>query len=191
MKIPYPIIFCILFCMITDIQSADIYRYIDSNGVMHFTDKPVSSDYSLYMKSNIQKKKVIRYDSKAYDIYIMEAADKYEIAFSLLKAVIKAESDFNPTAVSKKGAKGLMQIMPANFEHLNIYDPFNPRENIMGGTYYLKKLLNRFNGSVSLALAAYNAGPTPVEHYNNIPPYPETERYVKKVMDFYSAYKLM
>ncbi len=184
------IIFLSAFLFTTALH-ADIYRYIDSDGVMHFTDEPTSSDYTVFMKSSFPEKKTIQYDSKAFDIFILEASHEFDIAFELLKAVIKAESGFNPNAVSKKGAKGLMQIMPFNYKLLNIYDPFNPRENIMGGTLYLKKMLNRFNGSVSLALAAYNAGPSSVERYNTIPPYPETEQYVKKVMDYYSAYKLM
>ena len=86
--------------------------------------------------------------------------------YLLVKAIIKAESDFNPKAVSKKGAMGLMQIMPQNFQHLQIQNPFDPRENIMGGTRYFKYLYDRFDGKLALSLAAYNAGPTAVEHYN-------------------------
>jgi len=104
----------------------------------------------------------------------------------LLKALIKIESDFNPLAISHAGAKGLMQIMPENIKALNIKDPFDPWENIMGGARYLKQLLKRFNGELHLALAAYNAGPNAVESYQRIPPFKETEDFVKKVLEYYS-----
>ena len=108
----------------------------------------------------------------------------------LVKAIIKAESDFNPKAVSQKGAMGLMQIMPENFQHLDIEDPFDPRENIMGGTRYFRYLYDRFDGKLALSLAAYNAGPTAVDNYNKtIPPYRETEQYVQRVMDYYRIYQ--
>jgi soluble lytic murein transglycosylase len=108
----------------------------------------------------------------------------------LVKAIIKAESDFNPKAVSKKGAMGLMQIMPQNFQDLQIENPFDPRENIMGGTRYFKYLYDRFDGKLALSLAAYNAGPTAVDHYNkSIPPYKETEQYVERVLRYYRNYR--
>jgi soluble lytic murein transglycosylase len=103
--------------------------------------------------------------------------------------VIKVESDFNPEAVSKKGAKGLMQIMPDNFKSLAVKDPFNPSQNIMGGVLYLQRLLKRYEYKLPLVLAAYNAGPEAVDKYKNIPPYEETQNYVKKVMETYSQYK--
>jgi soluble lytic murein transglycosylase-like protein len=101
---------------------------------------------------------------------------------------MKADSDFDPRAVSEKGAKGLMQIMPFNFKALGIQDPFDPRENIMGGALYMRQLLDRFNGKVLLALAAYNAGAESVDRCNGIPPIPETENYVYKVMEFYELF---
>jgi soluble lytic murein transglycosylase-like protein len=101
---------------------------------------------------------------------------------------MKVESDFNSLAVSKKGAMGLMQIMPQNIKTLRIKDPFNPRENIMGGgTCYFKQLLNRFDGKIKLALAAYHAGPNNVDRYKRIPPFKETEDYVRRVMKYYYA----
>jgi len=99
--------------------------------------------------------------------------------------MIKVESNFNPRAVSRAGALGLMQIMPKNLKSLKIRDPFDPFQNIMGGTKYLKYLLNRFDDRLSLALAAYNAGPKRVEEHNRIPPFPETQNYVKKVTRYY------
>ena len=101
---------------------------------------------------------------------ITEASKSHGVSFSLLKALIKIESDFNPRAISNAGAIGLMQIMPENIKALNIKDPFDPWENIMGGTRYLKQLIGRFNGKLPMALAAYNAGPNIVDRYKRIPP---------------------
>jgi soluble lytic murein transglycosylase len=100
--------------------------------------------------------------------------------------LIKAESDFNPRAVSSAGAQGLMQLMPENIKSLNIKNPFDPRENIMGGAQYLKQLITRFGGKLPLALAAYNAGPGVVEQYQRVPPFRETENFVQQVMKFYT-----
>ena len=99
------------------------------------------------------------------------------------------ESDFNPTAVSKKGALGLMQIMPENCRALRVSDPFDPRQNIFGGTRYLRRQMDRYEGRLQLALSAYNAGPAAVDRYQNIPPYPETEEYVSKVLHYYRLIK--
>ena len=106
-------------------------------------------------------------------------SQQYGVSFPLLKAIIKAESDFDPRAVSKKGAKGLMQIMPENFKLLGIKDPFDPSQNIHAGARYFKQMYDRFKGKLALSLAAYNAGPTAVERYNTVPPYEETEEYVE------------
>lgn len=167
---------------------ADIYMYTDSQGVMHFTNVPTSSKYRVYIKEKTGTASH-SYNTDKYDDLISTAAKKYEVSFSLLKALIKTESDFDTWAVSKVGAKGLMQIMPENLKALDISDPFDPRENIMGGTRYLKQLIKRFNGKLTLALAAYNAGPKMVESYKRIPPFPETEDYVKKVMKYYAFFK--
>ena len=170
---------------------ADIYMYVDHDGVVHFTNAPTASenDYRVYVK----EKKVYSsqiYSSQSFEDYIRQASDRYGIAFPLLKAIIKAESDFNPRAVSKKGAMGLMQIMPENIKAMNISNPFDPLENILGGARYFRKMLDRFEGHLSLSLAAYNAGPTAVEQYNNqIPPYKETENYIERVLKFYSSYQ--
>ena len=167
---------------------ADIYMYRDANGVMHFTNTPSSPEYRLYIRSRKP-----RFHSpsniKKYDRIIREAAQIHGVDFYLLKAIIQAESSFNPRAISKKGARGLMQIMPQNYPALNIKDPFDPRQNIMGGTRYFRRLYDRYNGKLALSLSAYNAGPTIVDRYQRIPPIPETERYVEKVMRFYRHYK--
>jgi len=146
---------------------------------------PTSSNYQIYIRERPAKSSN-SYSTNKYDHYITEASKKHGVSFLLLKAIINVESDFNPKAVSKAGALGLMQIMPENIRRFSIRDPFNPGENIMGGTYYLKKLLERYNGKLPLALAAYNAGPTMVDRYNGIPPIEETQNYVKKVMKSYN-----
>ena len=168
---------------------ADIYRYIDENGVMHFTNTPTSSahQFKLFLK---EKPPVTnRHSSQAYDDIIAEASRQYGVSFPLIKAIIKAESDFDPQAVSKKGAKGLMQIMPENFELLGIEDPFDPTQNIHAGARYFKQLYDRFDGKLALSLAAYNAGPMAVDRYKTVPPYEETEEYVRRVLQFFYDYK--
>jgi len=168
---------------------ADIYRYIDENGVMHFTNTPTSSTQNFKLFLREKPKTNPRYSTKKYDDIIANASQQYDVSFPLLKAIIKAESDFDPRAVSKKGAKGLMQIMPENFKPLGITDPFDPSQNIHAGARYFKQMYDRFKGKLSLSLAAYNAGPTAVEHYKTVPPYEETEEYVKRVLKFYYNYK--
>lgn len=168
---------------------ADIYKYADKEGVIHFTNVPVSSKYKLYLREKSERSSISCLTAK-FDPLIQKASKKYEVSFPLIKALIRAESNFDPLAVSKAGAMGLMQIMPVNFSTYNISDPFNPSENIMGGTCYLKQLLNQFEGQLHLALAAYNAGPKAVNRYNkSIPPYEETQTYVKRVLKYYEVYK--
>jgi soluble lytic murein transglycosylase len=177
-----------LACCLPDLSRADIYRFIDSEGVVHYTNTPTASGFKLYLREKTEKLPVGTV-SKVYDAIIQKAQVKYGIASSLIKAVIHAESGFNPRAVSKKGAKGLMQIMPENYRALSVSDPFDPAQNIMGGTRYLKQLLNRYDAKLPLALAAYNAGPTAVDLYRRVPPYTETQNYVQKVMTLYNRYK--
>ncbi|MCX5852499.1 MAG: transglycosylase SLT domain-containing protein [Deltaproteobacteria bacterium] len=172
---------------------ADIYMYQDEEGIMHMTNVPDSNKYKLFMREPRPKSKrgsgSSSGDVRLYDGMISEAAKLYELEVSLIKAVMKVESNFNPNAVSVKGAKGLMQIMPQNYDSLDIRNPFDPHENIMGGVKYLKQLLERYEGRKHLALAAYNCGPDTVDRYRTIPPIDETEQYVKKVLEYYKVYK--
>jgi soluble lytic murein transglycosylase-like protein len=120
----------------------------------------------------------------AYNDAIAEAADRYDIDPHLIRAIIRAESAFNPFAVSSAGAQGLMQLMPDVAEELDVLDPFDPRQNIFGGARYLRWLLDRHDGNLNLAVASYNAGPGAVERYKGIPPYRETRDYVRKINTF-------
>ncbi|MCS7165796.1 MAG: lytic transglycosylase domain-containing protein [Candidatus Calescibacterium sp.] len=124
-----------------------------------------------------------------YDSIICEASQKYNIDPNLIKAVIKKESNFNPKAQSEAGAKGLMQITDITAKHLRVKNPFDPKQNIMGGAKYLAQLLDQFNNDLELAIAAYNAGPGNVKKYGGIPPFKETQHYVQKVLEFYENYK--
>jgi len=120
---------------------------------------------------------------------ILQEADRHEIDPALVKAIIMAESGYNPNAISEKGAKGLMQLMPSTAQALGVEDVFNPQQNISGGVRYFKKLVNRFDGDIKLALAAYNAGSKKVRHYQGIPPYKSTHYYIEKVFKYYKLYK--
>ena len=178
----------ILFCISQTESVADIFMSVDRDGTIHFTNIPVAKKGSLYFKER-KIDSIGLYSQAKYDYYIKKAAKKHKISFALVKAMIKAESDFCLKAVSKAGAMGLMQIMPKNFKSLNINDPFDPMENINGGTHYIKYLLEKFKGDLSLALAAYNAGPKAVLKYKSIPPFSETIQFVKRVMKYYCTYK--
>ncbi len=185
----------VIFVLLSpSLSLAEIYTYTDKNGVLHFTNTPTHSKFKLYMREGKRRKSYRSHravDNSKYDPIINRASRKYGLDSALIKAVISAESSFNTRAVSPKGARGLMQIIPMNYRSLNISDPFNPSQNIMGGSKYLRQMLGIYKGSLKLALAAYNAGPNAVKKYRGIPPYEETQNYVVKVMDLYRQYKKM
>jgi soluble lytic murein transglycosylase-like protein len=124
-----------------------------------------------------------------YHMFILQTASHYQIDPALIKAIIMAESGYNTKAISKKGAKGLMQLMPRTAQSMGVEDIFNPHQNIAGGVQYFKQMVNRFNGDVKLALAAYNAGSRNVRNYNGVPPFKATRSYIKKVLKYYHIYK--
>ena len=182
--------------------SADIYTYTDSNGVVHFTNsrseapgsklyiktapKPRDVAVSPFMPSDTSPERFARFDEP-----IRQAATLYQIPAELVRAVIKVESDYDPRAVSIAGARGLMQMIPATAERMQVRDIFDPRENIFGGTRYLRVLANTFNGDLQLTIAGYNAGEGAVMRYGGIPPFDETRMYVAKVLYYYNRYRSM
>ena len=168
------IIICMVILSITAFAKASharIVKYTDSNGTTHYTNTPET-----------RAPTTVRSDHRTiYDRIIISKSNKYGLEPSLIKAVITAESNWDPQAVSKKGAVGLMQLMPSTAREMKL-DPFSPEENIEGGTRYLRYLLDRFDGNLEIALAAYNAGPSTVERSGGIPSIAETRKYVRKVL---------
>ncbi|HOP48282.1 MAG TPA: lytic transglycosylase domain-containing protein [Desulfobacteraceae bacterium] len=145
-------------------------------------------------QSEFQKRNIVKFNSrkKAEQFFapiIIQVANKHDIDPDLIKAIIMAESGYNPQAISKKGAKGLMQLMPKTAEALGVEDIFNPAHNINGGVKYFKQLLKKFKGDIKMALAAYNAGIRRVKEYQGIPPIGATRYYIEKVFEYYQYYK--
>jgi hypothetical protein len=179
-----------LIVSIFNIAHADIYKYVDNEGVLHLTNVPSipNAKYVLVLK----EKRILfqtDIDVNRYDHIIRRAADKFKIDSALIKAIIKAESNFNHQAVSRVGAQGLMQLMPATASSLQVEDAFHPENNIEGGVRYLRYLLNNYRGNLTLTLAAYNAGEGAVAKYNkNVPPYRETQNYIKRVLSYYKSF---
>lgn len=188
-------------------MAGKIYIFKDADGNVLMTNrvdegsKPLGSDFrkfsrlekiTRYEDSNIhsygdwgKNERAARYNAHAFDDIIRTAALTYRVDDGLVKAVIHTESGFNPKALSKPGAQGLMQLMPATARRYGVRNAFNPSENINGGTRHLKYLIERYQNNLKLVLAAYNAGEGNVTKYNGIPPYRETQDYVKRVLSRY------
>jgi len=188
----------VLICLVGTVAPTDvtagIYRYIDDQGVLHFSDTPRDARYKR-VKHVPQDGPVISPTphvrvprERDYDRLIAKIATRYRIDPALVKAVIATESNFKPDAVSRVGAQGLMQLMPATAESLGVERPFGVIENMDGGVRYLRLMLDRY-GDLTRGLAAYNAGPTAVDRYNGVPPYRETQAYVKRVLEYYRRYR--
>jgi hypothetical protein len=159
----------------------DWHRTQYSNHILIIKDDPIKTG-----KFAIPKPKKIE---GLYHPIILAASDEHQVDAALIKAIIMVESNFNPFAVSKKGAMGLMQIMPDTAGDMGVGDLFDPTHNINGGVKYLKKLLLQFNGDMPLAIAAYNAGSKTVQNYGGIPPFRDTQSFVNKVFEYYQYYK--
>lgn len=164
-----------------------VYTFIDSRGVTHFSNVPNDPRYVLIPKRAKARHTRPAPQNWGYDGLIRLTAAEHRVSPALVKAVIAAESSFNQLAVSNKGAQGLMQLMPETAAELGVMDAFSADQNVDGGARYLREMLDRY-GDLSRAVAAYNAGPTAVDHYRGIPPYPETRDYVKRVLTYYRHY---
>lgn len=176
-----PALFVMLFLALFSSAEAAVYRYVDANGVVHFTNTPTHGKYILYLKDPSSKPE--------FSDMIRRHSTSYRLEEALVKAVIKAESDYNPRAVSRKGAIGMMQLLPSTARDMSVRDPLNPEENIRGGSRYLRLMLDQFDNNIELALAAYNAGPNAVKKHGGIPPYEETRTYVKRVKRYLEHYR--
>jgi soluble lytic murein transglycosylase-like protein len=183
---------------------AEIYVYVDKNGVSHYTNAPTDGRYkkarleqlntepgrSVSARETWQKaRRATPQNPAKYEHYISKAALSHEIDPLLIKAIIRTESNFDPFAVSSKGAQGLMQLMPGTARNMRVGNAFDPAQNISGGARYLRELLNSYGGNLTLSLAAYNAGPGNVAKNGPLPKIPETREYVNKVIRHYRSYQ--
>lgn len=179
--------------MLPTLSLADIYKHVDADGVVHFSNTKggqlVARDKKKghaapFMPQDISLERFSRYDE-----HIRQAATLYQIPEELVRSVVMVESNYDPRAVSTAGAQGLMQLMPETAARMEVKDSFDPRENIFGGTRYLRILANLFNGDLELTIAAYNAGEGAVMRHGGIPPYAETQDYVVRVLTYYRRYR--
>jgi soluble lytic murein transglycosylase-like protein len=183
----------------TDVR-AEIYEYVDAEGVAHYTNVPPDNGrrwkrvlFEGRSNREIRTPRALRDRSperyRRYDDHIVEAARLYQLPVAFLRAVMHVESDYDPNVVSVDGAMGLMQLMPFVAEKMGVENPFDPRQNILGGARFLRILANQWNGDLVLTVASYNAGAGAVERYKGVPPYSETRRYVNRVLQHYYAYR--
>ena len=172
--------------LIAPSSTAEIHMRVDKYGVVHLTDIPGRKN-TLVLKERWVPFQT-ETDFESHYMVIWKAAVRHKVDYALVKAVIKTESNFNPQAVSRVGAKGLMQIMPATATALGIDNSFHPEDNVQGGVRHLRYLLDLFKGDLNLALAAYNAGEKEVLRYQDIPPYQETRAFVQRVMRYFKKY---
>ena len=186
---------CLLILTVLSAR-ADICRYEDEEGIVHFTDAPTDRRFKVFMR-DLKRDRQLRtklqlassVNPAEYEQIISSCATKYGVNQSLIKAVIHAESGYDPNAVSRKGASGLMQLMPGTARSLKVSNSFDPKDNVEGGVKYLRFLLDTFRGDVSLAVAAYNAGLNKVARYGGVPPYNETRTYVNRVLSYMQSYQ--
>ncbi len=190
-KAVMPAVFFVLLwgVLLIGIAGGDIYVRKDSQGVLHFTNVPSHSGYRVVIREWEAGSPVSSQARGRVEKIIRSTSERHGVDPHLVRAVIKVESDFDSRARSRKGAEGLMQLMPATAELHNVGDVYDPAENIEGGVRHLKVLLNRFEGNLRLTLAAYNAGISAVEKHDGVPPFAETKKYVQRVLKYYQGYR--
>lgn len=171
---------------------ADMYSFVDENGVTHVTNVPSDKRYKLWFRSETGGRATVKKGPRSarYDTLIADIAAAHDLDRALLHAIVSVESGYNARAVSRKGAIGLMQLMPETASRYGVKDLFDPAQNLKAGAAYLRDLLRLFKSDVRLAIAAYNAGEGAILKYGNqVPPYPETVAYLPKVLDLYERYR--
>lgn len=167
-------------------STAEIYQYVEANGTISLTNVPSDARYRKIDGGSARLHKIM--SERELEPVIRRHSSRQHLHPALIRAVIKAESNFDPRAVSRAGAIGLMQLMPQTAMRMDVRDIYDPDENVGGGTKYLRQLLDRFHGNLPLALAAYNAGENIVDRYQALPPIDETQRYVRKVLHYYRTF---
>ena len=188
--------------------AGELYSYVDAQGVLHLTNVRADAKHRgwkiyegsgadgfggqrpIVLELDGRERVVYPVDVERFDVYFREAAQHYRLPFAFLKAVAKVESNFDPLAVSRADAKGLMQLMDFTAKRMNVTDPFDPRQSIFGGARYLRLLANTFDGDLVRTTAAYNAGPERVRRAGGVPKIEETRRYVQRVLEMYRHYRL-
>jgi soluble lytic murein transglycosylase-like protein len=183
------LVFILAICVSVICANADMYQTVTTEGAVLYTNVPADNATTVIKENKPDRKPslVKQKNSGAYHVIVDEKSRKHNVDPKLVKAVIAAESGWNPRAISPKGAVGIMQLMPKTATDMGVSNRYNPEENIEGGIRYLKHLLEKFKGNLTMALAAYNAGPARVEKVGGVPSIPETVNYVRKVMNTYSA----
>ncbi len=191
-----------VFTAMGPVAAADrTYVYKEADGTLWYTNvTPTSQDLSQFTLIDVRGRgpatascrgmnsRKLEHRAVSFNSTIERMAQEFQIDAKLVKAVVRNESCFDKMALSHAGAQGLMQLMPATAEELGVTDPFDPVQNIRGGTKYLSKLIKKYNNNLALALSAYNAGPGSVARYNGVPPFPETQNYIERVMKTYRKY---
>jgi soluble lytic murein transglycosylase-like protein len=189
----------VLVSLLAAAARADIYVYVDENGVTHITNQPDRSrPWRRYMETEEPERRrpregvaVVPASDRSpdryvrYDACVLEASLLYQVPQSLIRAIIKVESDYDPNVVSWAGAQGLMQLMPDTARRMEVTDSFDARQNVLGGTRYLRYLANLFQGDLVLTIAAYHAGEGAVLRYQGVPPYSTTHGYIRRVVEHY------
>ena len=185
-------VFILSFLLWPVVSGGDIYRFVDGDGVVHYSNTQPDKKSTLYLREG--PKAAPRSTASSLPSanwmtgYVDRVSRANDLPPALIHAIIKAESNGQRNAVSPKGAKGVMQLMPFTSKRMRVIDPFDPIENIEGGVRYIKELLVSFEGDLINTIAAYNAGPAAVRKYGGVPPYQETRLYVRRVMDLYRQY---